>query len=185
VSPFEVLTRPLTLKPRKRAPSDLGPTVAVQASRLLPAGDDKALKVLCDKAGLRDADKDGLLEQDTNAGNMWVSKNSSDTALEFELEEQVPLSGIEVWNFNLPFQTDKGLRQADVAVSEDGTSWKTVLRGVSFKEAEGTSDYDEPTVLKLDNVKAKKVRLEKLVSLSSSGEVGLSKIMFHKSTGAQ
>jgi hypothetical protein len=164
---------------------DLGPKVAVRAARLIPAGDAAALKPVTETAGLRDADKDGLLEQDVVATHMWTGKNSGDLSLEFELPEEVPLSGIEVWNYNLPFQTDKGLRQADVAISADGTTWQTVLSGASFKEADGTADYDEPTVLKLENVKAKKVRLEKLAGLSSSGEVGLSKVVFHKASGAR
>ena len=47
------------------------------------------------------------------------------------------LGAIEVWNYNAEWQTADGVRKADVAVSPDGTTWQTVLRGAEFAEAEG------------------------------------------------
>jgi len=184
ISPFQVLSRPLTLKPRDRKPPALGPTVGVEAVRASPASGEGDLPAIASLAGLRDKDKDGLLEQDTVRSNMWLGRWTADLQLEFDLSEATPLTAIEVWNYNANWQTTNGLRKADIAVSADGTSWQTVLRGAEFAEADGIADYDEPTVLKLNGVTARKVRLEHLVPWSNSGQVGLSKVVFHGPAGA-
>ena len=67
-----------------------------------------------------------------------------------------------------------------VAVSTDGAAWQTVLRGVEFTEAEGAAGYDEPAVLKLDGVNARRVRFENIVPRSDNGKVGLSEVIFHQ-----
>ena len=180
-----MVTRQLTLKASDRKPPELGPKVRVETAHLTPPGDDASLAVLFNGAGLSDWDKDGLLEQDTNAKNMWRSAGSPELALEFELSESAALGVIEVWNYNGDGQTQDGFRKADIAVSADGTSWQTVLRGAEFAEAEGNRDYDEPVRLKLDGVKARKVRFEHIVPWGSSGKVGLSKVVFHQAIGAQ
>ena len=94
---------------------------------------------------------------------MWRGAWTKNLCLEFELPEAVPLGAIEVWNYNGEWQTADGIRKADVAVSSDGTNWQTVLRGAEFAEADGNADYDEPTVLKLEGVAARKVRFENIV----------------------
>jgi len=175
----------MTLKPSGRKPPDLGPNVRAETVHVSPAGDEKALPVLISRAGLRDWDKDGLLEQDTRAKHMWRAAGVTNLSLEFELPEPVALGTIEVWNYNAEWQTADGMRKADVAVSSDGTTWQTVLRGAEFAEAEGTSDYDEPIRLKLQGATVRKVRFENIVPWNDKGKVGLSKVVFHQATGAQ
>jgi hypothetical protein len=178
-----VLTRPLTLKPKGRKPPALGPMVSVAAMHLSPAADETGLPVLVNTAGLRDWDKDGLLEQSTSPTNMWLGVWTTNLCLEFDLPGPVPLTAVEVWNYNAVWETDKGLRKTDVAVSSDGTTWQTILRGAEIAEADGTAHYDEPTVLKLNGVTARKVRFENTVPWSTDGKVGLSKVVFHQAAG--
>lgn len=180
-----MVTRQLTLKATDRKPPELGPKVRVEAVHLNPAGDDKALMVLVNGAGLSYSKKDGLLEQDTDAKNMWRGDWTANLSLEFELAEPATLGTIEVWNYNAEWHTPDGVRKADVAVSSDGTTWQTVLRGAEFAEAEGTSDYDEPIRLKLPGVMVRKVRFENIVAWNDKGKVGLSKVVFHQAVGAQ
>jgi F5/8 type C domain len=180
-----LVTRQLTLKASDRKPPELGPRVRVEAVHLNPPGDEKGLSVLINGAGLSDRDKDGLLEQDTAATNMWRGDCAANLSLEFELAEPVALGTIEVWNYNGEWQTTEGVRKADVAVSSDGTTWQTVLRGAEFAEAEGTSDYDEPIRLKLQGATVRKVRFENIVPWNDKGKVGLSKVVFHQAMGAQ
>ncbi len=180
-----MLTRQLTLKPTGRKPPDLGPKVRVDVARLNPAGDETALKPLINRAGLRDTDKDGLLEHDIAPKNMWCGTNSQDLSLEFDLPEAVPLGAIEVWNYNAEWQTKNGIRKADIAVSPDGTTWETVLTGAELAEAEGIPDYDEPVQLKLKGTMARKVRFQNLVPWDDKGKVGLSKVIFHQAQGPQ
>lgn len=177
--------RPLALKAKDRKPAELGPKVRVQGVHLSPAGDEAGLKALVSGAGLRDWDKDGFKEHDTALQNMWRGDCGTNEVLEFELPEAVPLGAIEVWNFNAEWQTTNGVRRADVAVSEDGDTWQTVLRGAEFAEADGRADYDEPIVLKLNGAKARKVRFEHLVSWGGGGQVGLSAVVFHQAAGPQ
>jgi hypothetical protein len=180
-----VVTRQLTLKATGRKPPELGPKVRVEAAHLNPPGDDAALAVLLNDAGLSDRDKDGLLKHDTAAKNMWRGACSTNLSLEFELPGPVALGTIEVWNYNAEWQTQDGVRKADVAMSSDGTTWQTVLRGAEFAEAEGNAGYDEPIRLKLNGATARKVRFENIVPWGGSGKVGLSKVVFHQAIGAK
>lgn len=173
------------LKARDRKPPNLGPKVRIEAARLSPAGNDFDLAPVINSAGLRDWDKDGLQEHDTAAKNMWCGDCSARLVLEFELPEPVALGAIEVWNYNADGATTNGLRKADISVSLDGKSWQSALRGVEFAEAEGNADYDAPTVVRLKGVTARMVRFENLVPWSSSGKVGLSKVVFHQAPGPQ
>jgi hypothetical protein len=180
-----VLTRQLTLKASGRKPPELGPKVRIEAAHLSPPGDDAGLAAIVNSDGLRDWDKDGFLEHDTAAKNMWRGPCSTNLCIEFELPEPVALGAIEVWNYNAEWQTTDGMRKADVAVSPDGTTWQTVLRGAEFSEAEGNADYDEPIRLKLNGAKARKVRFENIVPWSGSGKVGLSAVVFHQAASTQ
>jgi hypothetical protein len=178
-----VLTRPLRLKPGDRKPQALGPKVRVEAAHLSPPGDESGLRAVIGGVGL--TSRDGFKVQDTNPAGMWRQACQTNLSLEFELPETVPLSAVEVWNFNAEWRTTDGVRKADVAVSSDGKNWRTVLRGVEIAEAEGTPDYDEPTVLKLEGVTARLVRFENLVPRGANGQIGLSKVVFHAGTNSQ
>ena len=180
-----MLTRQLTLKPSGRKPPELGPKVRIEAAHLGQVGDETGLAALVNRAGLRDLNRDGLLEQDTAPKHMWRGTCSTNLALEFELPEPVALGAIEVWNYNAEWETADGLRKADVAVSPDGSTWETVLHGTEFAEAEGNADYDEPTRLKLNGAMVRKVRFESMVPWNGRGKVGLSKVVFHQAPGAQ
>ena len=184
-SPFQLETRRLTLKPSGRKPPELGPKVRVESAHLGPPGDEAGLAALIGRAGLRDMDKDGLPEQDTASKNMWRGTGTTNLSLEFELPEPVALGAIEVWNYNAEWQTGDGVRKADVAVSADGTTWETVLRGAEFAEAEGNGDYDEPTRLTLKGATARKVRFENMTPWNDKGKVGLSKVVFRQAMGKQ
>jgi len=180
-----VQKRPLTLKPKGRQPPALGPKVRVEAVHVSPAADEAGAVALVNGAGLSDWDRDGLKEHGTAQSGMWQTTWTTNLALEFDLPEPVPLSVIEVWNFNADWQTTNGVRKADVAVSADGKTWQTVLRGAEFAEADGSADYDEPTVLKLGGVTARKVRFENIVPWGGGAKVGLSEVVFHETAGSR
>jgi hypothetical protein len=176
------MPRPLELKAKDRKPPALGPEVVVQAAHLSTAADESGLAALISRNGLRDWDKDGLLEQTNTPNTMWLGAAAPNQTLEFEFAQAVPLSAIEVWNYNAEWDTAFGLRQADVSVSTDGITWQTVLHGVDFAEADGRPDYDQPIVLQLKGVTARKVRFENMVTWGNAGKIGLSKVVFHRVT---
>jgi len=178
-----VLTRPIVLKPKKRQPVSPGPVVRVETVRCTGTVTGTGPAMLVNGTGLRDWDNDGLKQHSTNPARMWQTVWTNNLALEFTLPEPVTLSAIEVWNFNVPWQTTNGVRHVDVAVSADGNSWRTVLEKAGISEAEGTDDYDEPTVLALGGVKAHKVRLENFVPMNPDGKIGLSEVVFRQQPG--
>jgi hypothetical protein len=181
--PFQVLTRSATLKPRDRKPPALGPRVRVEAVHLSPAADESGLPNLINGSGLHEVN--GFKAHGTNTADMWLGDWKNDLRIEFELSEPAPLAAIAVWNFNADWQTTNGIRTADVAVSADGAAWQTVLRGVEFPEADGTTAYDDPVVLKLDGTKVRKVRFENIVPRGTGGKVGLSEVAFHEAAGSR
>ncbi|MCX8107659.1 MAG: LamG domain-containing protein, partial [Verrucomicrobiae bacterium] len=124
-----------------------------------------------------------LLEHGCNKADMLLVRRKADLAIEFELPEAVRLSAIEVWNYNDPWGTTNGIRRADVKISPDGSSWETAIAGAEFAEAEGSPDYDQPTVLKLNGLVARKVRFDNLVSIGGGDLIGLSEAVFHEATG--
>ncbi len=178
-------TRPLLLKPKNRKSPALGPEVRVEAVRASPAADEAGLRTLVNGAGLKDVDGDGLKEHCVKPTEMWLGESRTNRWLEFGFTNAVPLAAIEVWNFNGEWQTTNGLRRADIAVSADGTNWQTVMRGAEFTEAEGTGDYDTPTLLRLNGVVARRVRFERLVSWGATGKVGLSEVVFHQAPASR
>jgi hypothetical protein len=181
--PFEVLTRPTTLKPRDRQSFVLGPKVRVEAVHLSPAADESGLPNLINGSGLREVN--GFKAHGTNTSDMWLGDWKDGLSIEFELSDPASLAAIAVWNYNADWQTTNGIRKADVAVSADGATWQTVLRGVEFAEADGTAAYDDPTVLKLEGVKAQKVRFENIVPRGADGKVGASEVAFHEAVGSR
>ncbi len=185
IGPYQVLARPLALKPKDRIPPALGPTVRVDAVQASPATDEAGLPSIINGEALRPGRQAGFKQRGINSSGMWTGTWSKDLRLEFELPEAVPLSAIEVWNFNEEWSTSNGVQRIDVAVSGNGTNWRTVAQGVEVAEAPGTDDYDDPTVLKLDGVSARKVRFEKIVPWSTSGKVGLSAVVFHEAATAK
>jgi hypothetical protein len=91
---------------------------------------DTKLEAVFNGLGLADADKDGLLEHGTDTATMWQADQPGLT-LEFTLPDTVPLSAVEVWNYNAEWRSAEGIRKADVSVSADGVTWKRVLTGPS------------------------------------------------------
>ncbi len=178
------MPRPLALKAKDRKPAELGPIVRVEAVRAGTGADERKLANLIKPAGLRDWDNDGLKEAGNGPATMWQAPASQTSSLEFELPEAVPLAAIEVWNYNASWETTNGIRRADVSVSTDGAAWKTVLPKADFAQADGRDDYDDPVVLKLGDVVARKVRLENITTWGGT-TVGLSKVLFHQGAGPQ
>lgn len=182
--PFQVVTRPVTLKPRDRKPSAISPGARVESVHLRPGPDDVSLAAIVNGAGLADPDKDGFKEHSASKDGMWLGHWTTNMAIEFELSEPVPVSFIQVWNYNEDSQTDRGIRKADISVSSDGSTWKTVLPGAGIAEASVT-DYDMPAVLKLGGEKVTKIRFDNIVPILPGDSIGLSEVTFHEALGAR
>jgi hypothetical protein len=94
---------------------------------------------------------------------MWlVTRAQAEEGLVFDLERTAEIESLQIWNYNEPGYTVRGIAQADVSVWTADGGWKTVLRQAKLEQAEGTDDYDEPTLLTFTPTQAQKVRLENL-----------------------
>ncbi len=161
-------------KPLHRSVPVVGPWIAEVAA-------DEALRVVVDGTGLVDRNGDRLPEHLTQTETQWiVSQEEVGEGLVFDFGQAVELETLQIWNYNEPGYTSRGVAQADVSVWTSEGDWKTVLRGASLQEAEGTDQYDEPTLLRLVPTRAEKVRLSNLKPFADEGFVGLSAIRFYE-----
>lgn len=137
------------------------------------------------RIGLANRDDDRLLEHSTLDDQMSiVDLDQVGDGFIFSLPTEQEIESIVVWNYNKPAYTDQGVSTMDVSVWTETDGWKTVLKAADLQEAEGTDDYDEPTVLVVKPVLAQKIRFENLTTFASkSKQVGLSEVRFHGPLG--
>ena len=177
--PFDIRAMNYVLKPTFRSPVVVGTWISGVAS-------DPSLSVVAEGRGLSNRDNDRLLEQSTQKEAMrLVLQTQAEEGLVFDLGGSYELESLQIWNYNEPGYTVRGVAQADVSVwtAEDG--WKTALSQAKLQQAEGTDDYDEPTLLTIAPTQAQKVRLANLKPFAEEGFVGLSAIRFYeKATSA-
>ena len=178
--PFEIRpARPFVIKAEGRLPVACGPQIENVKAAASISGVSQELTMLVDGVGLSLWDDDLLLECDIVAEQMWMSPDGrAMDFLEFDLGGPQVLSCAQVWNYNVSEATRQGLGRADVSVWTETVGWAKVLEGVTFGQAEGTMDYDEPTVLALDGITAAKVRFDHLQPLEPNGAIGLSEVQF-------
>ncbi|MDH7600459.1 MAG: hypothetical protein QHH07_12645, partial [Sedimentisphaerales bacterium] len=177
--PFKVRSQPYVLKFVNRYLPHTGQQV-LPARAIVYAGPQECnAAALIDGQGLMQRDQDELIEHDTDPNHMFLlSSGLKATQIELEFVEPVELDLMLVWNYNEVDRTDLGLRQADIQIWGQDSGWQLVARGVSFGRAEGTDDYDEPTVVRLNGLKASRVRFDRIAGFSRSGRIGLSEVQF-------
>jgi hypothetical protein len=139
-----------------------------------------------DGSGLADTNRDRLYEHSTKPKDMWLSaKGQTSGDVEFDLGNVYKLELIKVWNYNEKFQTGRGVKKADISVWTPGEGWKKTLNNYTIDQAEGRDDYDEPTVIRLEETSAQKVRFDNLVNYGDPEYVGLSEVQFFEARGPQ
>ena len=172
--PFDIRATNYVLKPTFRSLAAVGPRIAGAVA-------DETLSVVAEGRGLSNRDDDRLLEQSTQKEAMrLVPSAEAAEGLVFDLNGTYELESLEIWNYNEPGYTVRGVAQADVSVWTAEGGWKTVLRQAKLNQAEGTDDYDEPTLLSFAPTSAQKVRLENLTPFADEGFVGLSAVRFYE-----
>ncbi|MHC4641610.1 MAG: hypothetical protein ACYS32_08195, partial [Planctomycetota bacterium] len=105
--------------------------------------------------------------------------------LEFDLGRVYELGSIIVWNYNVRDLTKRGIKRADISIWTQDGGWQKIFDDFEFAEAEGSFDYDEPTLVKLDGVKVQKVRFDDLANLGDEEYIGLSEVRFFQSWGPE
>ena len=114
------------------------------------------------------------------AADMWLAADGNEpTYIQFEFNGVYELSEMWVWNYNVPSETALSLGVKDVTIesSEDGVAW-TALDPVELAQAPGADGYVADTVILLDGVVARYVRLTVQSTWGDLGYAGLSEVGF-------
>ncbi len=134
---------------------------------------------LINRSGLGNRDKDELEEHSVKPAHMWrCAKGDANRWIEFDLGQVQSLDTICLFNYNDSWFTNRGVSKADVSVWTPEAGWQKIRDDLPIDQAQGSDDYDEPTLVKLDGVKAQKVRFDDLVSFDDPDYVGLSEVQF-------
>ncbi len=182
--PFKILAKQIWIKAEDRTPPATGDLIAVQAVQVASSDPETQPTNLINRSGLQDRDGDDLDEHSVNPAQMWRSAPGETSCwLEFDLGSVQSLGSVSIWNYNDAWHTDQGVRKMDLSVWTSEFGWKKIREDLSIGQAQGSEDYDEPTVVKLDGVKAQKIRLDDLASFADTDCVGLSKVQFFESPG--
>jgi len=182
--PFQILARQVWIKAGNRKPPATGEMVVPKAVQAGSSSAGSDATNLINQGGLRDRDSDDLYEHGTDPHDMWLSaKGQTDGWLEFTFEQPQKLGAICLWNYNDMWHTERGVRKASLSAWTRETGWHKILEDVSLNQAEGSDDYDEPTVITLKEVTAQKIRLDRLVGFGDPEYVGLSEVQFFEPLG--
>jgi len=147
----------------------------VVATSNLTATTDQVLENIVDGSGL---DADGLHSTDTTA--MWAATKDENVVpyVQFELDQVRKLHEMRVWNQNSAFESliGIGVKDATIEYSVDGIDW-TVLGDVQLAQGPGTSSYAANSMVDMEGVAAKYVRLTvNSTWIEGAAQVGLSEV---------
>ena len=137
-------------------------------------GPDKTV----DGSGLSADDRHSI-----DAADMWLADPPADGDLyiEYAFDRVYKLHEMLVWNYNVQFELVLGFGLKDVTIeySADGAEWM-VLDDVQFARGTARADYVANTVVDLQGVAAKFIRLTVKTGWGSmgQGQFGLSEVRF-------
>ena len=117
---------------------------------------------------------------------MWRSASGDidKNWLEFDFGRPQKLGTICIWNYNDTWYTNQGVRKMNTSIWTPEAGWQKIREEQQIDQAEGSADYDEPTILKLDSLTAQKVRFDALANFGDPDYVGLSEVQFFGPTTA-
>lgn len=84
--------------------------------------------VLCDNSGM--SGDEGFYQMHSNEADcMWLSGKNPDKQIEiiFDLQRNIQVSCMQIWNFNQPGATGSGLRKIKIYLSSDGKKWEELI----------------------------------------------------------
>jgi hypothetical protein len=122
-------------------------------------------------------------EHSTQHTDMWLGRTRDEPIyIQYEFDAQYELSEMWVWNYNVMFEAllGFGIKDVTIEVSENGTDW-TTWGDVQFAQAPATPDYTANTIVPLDGVAARYVKLKIRSGWGRLGQFGLSEVRFFSS----
>jgi len=130
-------------------------------------------------SGLNAADQHSI-----DASDMWLtdmSNSGQPVWIQYEFPQVCKLHEMWVWNYNVQFELvlGFGLKQVAIEYSVDGVEW-TALDDYEFARATAKATYAANTIIDLDGVVAKYVRLTAKSNWSGMmPQFGLSEVRFY------
>ncbi len=120
-------------------------------------------------------------EHSSNQPDMWTATAAGQETpyIQFEFDRVYKMYEMVVWNHNLSFEMFLGIGIKDVTIeySTDGIDW-VVLGDVQLAQAPASANYAPNSMISLDGVPAKFVRLNINSAYGGSGQFGLSEVRF-------
>jgi Concanavalin A-like lectin/glucanases superfamily/F5/8 type C domain len=119
-------------------------------------------------------------EHSIEAFDMWLATPGADAVyIQYEFDVVYQLHEMLVWNYNIQFELVLGFGLKDVTVeySENGVDW-TLLGDVELAQGTAAADYLPNTVVDLQGVAARYVRLTVNSGYGVMGQLGLSEVRF-------
>jgi len=124
---------------------------------------------------------DALDQHSIDAADMWlgVPGGADPVYIQYEFDNVYKLHEMLVWNYNIQFELVLGFGLKDVTIeySEDGVDWM-VLGDVQFAQATAAATYTANTIVDLQGVAARYVRLTVNSGYGLMGQFGLSEVRF-------
>ncbi len=132
---------------------------------------------LINGSGLNTAD-----QHSTETATMWIARPPDGNDLgyvQFEFDRIYKMYEMMIWNYNMEFEWFIGVGVKDVSVeySVDGQEWMS-LTDLVVAQATGTGTYTANTIVPLDGIAAKFVRMTIRSSYGTTGQYGMSEVRF-------
>ena len=152
------------------------PIVPVSATSNGTSEADAGPEKTIDGSGLNADDQHSTLNTDMWAG---TTGGAEPVWIQYEFDQVYKLYELHVWNYNFVFELMFGFGFKDVTIecSENGTDW-TVLKDAEFAQASASATYTANTVVDLEGVAARYVRLTANSAYGAMGTYGLSEVRF-------
>ncbi len=145
-------------------------------SNRTPPDDDLGPENIVNRSGLN-----GSNQHSNWPGDMWLAMQSDEPIyVQFEFEDVYQLEEMWVWNYNEGWFLERGVKDAMIEYSQDGIDW-TVFGNIECAMATGDDDYIANTIVSLEGIPARYVRLTLLSSHGIYGIhpiIGLSEVQF-------
>jgi hypothetical protein len=141
--------------------------------------------------------KDGAHTAEMESGVYWHTEfgRVRGEFVSFYLGRPYQLTAMKVWNYNQPEHTGRGIKQADIYISDKGfgdplknpDQWRKIISKQAFTLATGRSDYNQPDVVPFEKVEAKFVAIvineahgegARTIAGTSTTCAGLSEVQF-------
>lgn len=149
------------------------PVVPIAATASSSHEDNMGPERTIDGSGLNELDQHSIVGTD-----MWLSGPGTTPWIQYELDKDYKLDKMWVWNSNQIIEAFLGIGAKDVTVetSLDGQTWAPVEGAAVFAQATGQNDYTANTIVELNGVLARFVRITINSGWGVSPQNGLSEV---------